>query len=144
MKLSSNVASRKLKCVTVTHCYAIRPKTEPPNPRYRGGLGIEQWNSNDYCWRALGSIFDDSCTLLDGARQLNGSYKLRAIKSVKLSSNVASRRLKCVTVIHFYTIDQKRSRQIPDTEAGWYRNSEIPTTTAGGLWGAYLMTVVHF
>ena len=25
-----------------------------------------------------------------------------------------------------------------------YRNSEIPTTTAGGLWGAYLMTVVHF
>ena len=25
-----------------------------------------------------------------------------------------------------------------------YRNNEIPTTTAGGLWGAYLMTVVHF
>ena len=27
---------------------------------------------------------------------------------------------------------------------GLYRNNEIPTTTAGGLWGAYLMTVVNF
>ena len=26
---------------------------------------------------------------------------------------------------------------------GLYRNNEIPTTTAGGLWGAYLMTVVQ-
>ena len=41
---------------------------------------------------------------LNGASWLNGSYKLRAIKSVKLSANVASRRLKCVTVAHFYTI----------------------------------------
>ena len=27
---------------------------------------------------------------------------------------------------------------------GTYRNNEITTTTAGGFWGAYLMTVVHF
>ncbi len=25
-------------------------------------------NSNEHCWRALGSIFDDSYTLLGGAR----------------------------------------------------------------------------
>ena len=35
------------------------------------------------------------------------SYKLRAIKSVKLSSNVAPRRLKSVTVSHFYTFRLK-------------------------------------
>ena len=27
---------------------------------------------------------------------------------------------------------------------GKVRNAEIQTTTAGGLWGAYLMTVAHF
>ena len=27
---------------------------------------------------------------------------------------------------------------------GKVRNSEIQTTTAGGLWGAYLMTLAHF
>ena len=42
VKLSSNVASRRFKCVTVIHFYTIRPKTEPPNPRYRSELPIEQ------------------------------------------------------------------------------------------------------
>ena len=41
VKLSANMASRRLTCVTVTHIYTIRPKTEPPNPRYRCGGGIE-------------------------------------------------------------------------------------------------------
>ena len=116
------MAYKRLNCVTVAHFYTIRPKPEPPNHRY----------SNDYCWKALGSIFDDSCTLWDGARQLNGSFNLRAIKSVKLSSNVASRRLKCVTVAHFYTIRPKTEPpKIPEPDTGLYRNNEIPTTTAG-------------
>ncbi len=34
--------------------------------------------------------------------------------------------------------------KISDTDAGPYRNSEIQTTTAGRVWGAYLMTVAHF
>ncbi len=37
-------------------------------------------------------------------------------------------------------------------QTGWFHTAlsgnatkgEIPTTTAGGLWGAYLMTVAHF
>ena len=36
----------------------------------------EQKKSNDYCWRALGTIFDDSCTLLGGAKELKASCKL--------------------------------------------------------------------
>ncbi len=36
-----------------------------------------------YRWRALRSIFDDNCTLLEGASWLKLSYTLRAIKSVK-------------------------------------------------------------
>ncbi len=49
------------------------------------------------CGMALGSIFDDSCTLL-GASSLKISYKLRPIKNAKLSSNLSSRRLTCVTI----------------------------------------------
>jgi hypothetical protein len=45
------------------------------------------------------------------------SYKLRAIKSVKLSSNLASMRLTCVTVSHFYKF---RLRTEPlNSWAGW-------------------------
>ncbi len=44
-------------------------------------------NSNDYCGRALGSIFDDSCTLLQGARYLRASR--------------AKSHQKCETVVEF-------------------------------------------
>ena len=43
----------------------------------------------------------------NGGSQLKVSYKLRAITSVKLSSNLSSGRLKCVTPSHFYTFHPK-------------------------------------
>ena len=50
--------------------------------------------------------------------KLNGSYKLRAIKSVKLSANMASKRLKCVTITHFYTIRPKPETPNPRSRCG--------------------------
>ena len=46
------------------------------------------------------------------------------------------------TLLHDPSKNGAAKSQIPMREQ--YRNSEIPTTTAGGLWGAYLMTVTHF
>ena len=46
------------------------------------------------------------------------------------------------TLLHDPSKTGAAKSQIP--MRGPYRNSEIPTTTAGGLWGAYLMTVAHF
>ena len=46
------------------------------------------------------------------------------------------------TLLHDPSKNGAAKSQIPMREP--YRNNGIPTTTAGGLWGAYLMTVVHF
>ncbi len=46
------------------------------------------------------------------------------------------------TLLHVPFENGAAKSQIPMGER--YRNNEIPTTTAGGLWGAYLMTVTHF
>ena len=48
--------------------------------------------------------------------------------------------------LHFNTLCLKTER-FHSNAANYALNNkgaEIPTTTAGGLWGAYLMTVAHF
>ena len=46
------------------------------------------------------------------------------------------------TLLHDPSKNGAAKSQIPMREP--YRNTGIPTTTAGGLRGTYLMTVVHF
>ena len=46
------------------------------------------------------------------------------------------------TLLHVPSKNGAAKTQLP--MMGLVPNNEIPTTTAGGLWGAYLMTVVHF
>ncbi len=48
-------------------------------------------------------MFDDKCTLEERASQLKVSYQLRAIKNVKLSLNLSSRTVTCVTDVVFET-----------------------------------------
>ena len=50
--------------MTVSHFYTIRPRTEPPNDSYLFGAVMDQRNSKDYRWRALGRIFDDTCVVM--------------------------------------------------------------------------------
>ncbi len=68
----------------------------------------------------------------------------RAIKSVNMSSNLNSRKLNCVTVSHFHTrcLQTDRFKRSPLSVTP--REGEMRTTTAGGLWGAYLMTIARF
>ena len=47
-------------------------------------------------------------------------------------------------VLHFDTFCQKPGRFKRSHALGTGAKGGIPTTTAGGLWGAYLMTVAHF
>ena len=48
-----------------------------------------------------------------------------------------------MTASHLYTLRLKTERSHAAL-SGNATTGEIPTTTEGGLWGAYLMTVAHF
>ncbi len=66
------------------------------------------------------------------------NYKLRAIKSVKTSSNLSTRRMKCVTVLTLvHALNKKRNGSSTASSSRKVTNNGIPTTTAGGLWAAY-------
>ncbi len=69
--------------------------------------------------------------------------ELRAIKSVKLSTNLSSERLKCATA-RIFTLCLKTGRFNRNPLLLTANEGEIPTTTARDLWGAYLITVAHF
>ncbi len=61
-----------------------------------------------------------------------------------MSSKLSSKKLKCVTDSYFYTLCLDTERFKRSLLSVTPNESEIPTTTAGGLWGAYLITVAHF
>ncbi len=50
----------------------------------------------------------------------------------------------CDTFTLLHALSKKRNGSNAAMHAGMGNEGEIPTTTAGGLWGACLMTVAHF
>ncbi len=83
--MSSKLISRNLKCVRVSHFYTFCLTTE----RFQRCLVCDHPSSNDNCGRALGSIFDDGCALLQGASLLRASFaksykKCRPVVEIEL------------------------------------------------------------
>ncbi len=99
VKLSLHLSFRRLKRATVSNFYMLCLKAGLLKLSRANKYPMERWNSNDYCGRGLGRIFDDSFafTLL---KALQLFTQARGFKSVKLSSSLAHTRLKCVTVSH--------------------------------------------
>ncbi len=93
--------------------------------------------------RALGSIFDASCTLLQGASELRAS---RA-KSYHTCNTLDEFELQEVELCHtftLYTLCLKTGRFKCSPLGVTANEGGIQTTIAGGLWGAYLMPFTYF
>ncbi len=134
VKQSSNLKSGRRTCVTVSHVWTCCLKTERFTCSPLHGDGWGTWKTNSFCWRALGSILDHSFALLASCSVESNSQVARGSKSVKLESNLLSRKLKFVTSSHSRTLclQTERSKCNPLRRDGCGRWNQ--TTSAGGIW----------
>ena len=84
-----------------------------------------------------GTIFDDSCTLLEGAKELKAVSHQNCKTVVKFEPQEAQM-YDSFTLLH--TLAQNGNIKSSPATMG----PKIQTTAAGVLWGPYLMTVVYF